>query len=526
MSAILKMPRLLVFIVAYQAEATIEKVVRRIPVSLADDFDVEILAIDDGSKDRTFAVGLNVSRTDWVPFKLTVLYNPVNQGYGGNQKIGYHYAIENGFDYVALLHGDEQYAPELLPTLVRLLRDSPADAVFGSRMLASKDALRGGMPLYKYYGNRILTACQNRLLGTKLSEFHSGYRVYSARALRQIPFERNSNDFHFDTEIIIQLLFAQQRIIEHPIPTYYGDEICRVSGMKYAANVMRASLQAYLQRFYLYYDRRFDCAPVQSGRRYPSKLEFDSTHSHVYELVPEGSRVLDLGSGTGALGAALRERKNCSVTGVDVERSDMAARFDRFIVADLNAGIPDVGDKPFDYVLVLDVVEHLAAPEDFLDQLRQIAAPWPNARLVFTTGNVGFVVMRLLLVFGRFEYGLRGILDLTHTRLFTFATFRRALRSSGFAIERSEGVVPPLPFIFGSSRLGRVLMTIAKAFVRLRPTLFGFQCLIVARPNPTLHSLLARAHAAALEKEAALRGAAAVPAGSDLPPRQHSERIG
>lgn len=511
----LKLPRLLVFIVAYQAETTIEKVVRRIPISLADDFDVEILAIDDGSKDRTFAVGLNVSRADWVPFKLTVLYNPVNQGYGGNQKIGYHYAIENSFDYVALLHGDGQYAPELLPTLVRLLRDSPADAVFGSRMLNLPDALKGGMPRYKYYGNRILTAFQNRLLATNLSEFHSGYRVYSTRTLRQIPFERNTNDFHFDTEIIIQLLFAQQRIIEHPIPTYYGDEICRVNGIKYAGNVLRATLQAYLQRFHLYYDHRFDCGPVQSGRRYPSKLEFDSTHSRVYELVAAGSRVLDLGSGMGALGAALKERKNCSVTGVDVEHSDMAARFDSFIIADLNNGIPDVGKAPFDYVLALDVIEHLASPENFLDKLRQIAAPWPNAKLVFTTGNIGFILMRLLLLFGRFEYGKRGILDLTHTRLFTFATFRRALRSSGFSIEYTEGIVPPLPFVFGPSRFGRVMMTIAKALVRLRPTMFGFQCLIVARPNPTLHSLLARAQAAASEKEAAVLREGTVLAESD-----------
>lgn len=506
-----KLPRLLVFIVAYQAETTIDKVIRRIPGSLADEFDVEILAIDDGSKDETFAVGLDLRRAQAIPFKLTVLYNPVNQGYGGNQKIGYHYAIENGFDYVALLHGDGQYAPELLPTLVRVLHDSFAGAVFGSRMLDPRAALKGGMPRYKFWGNRILTACQNRLLGTKLSEFHSGYRVYSTRALRQIPFERNTNDFHFDTEIIIQLLFAEQRIIEHPIPTYYGGEICRVNGMKYADNVLRASLQAYLQRFCLYYDRRFDCARPPAGRRYPSKLDFDSTHSRAYDLVPAGSRVLDLGSGLGAVGAALKERKNCLVTGVDIERSAMAARFDNFIQADLDAGIPDLGDAAFDYVLALDVVEHLASPEDFLDQLRRIAAPWPGVKLIFTTGNMGFLPMRLLLLFGRFEYGRRGILDLTHRRLFTFATFRRILRSAGFTVEHSEGIVPPLPFVFESSRLGRLLMRTAKIGVMLRPPLFGFQCLVVARPNPTLHSLLARAKAAASEKEA-IHGEAAGPA--------------
>jgi glycosyltransferase involved in cell wall biosynthesis len=124
-----------------------------------------------------------------------VLYNPVNQGYGGNQKIGYHYAIENGFDFVALLHGDGQYAPEMLGALTEPLRQGEADAVFGSRMLVRGDALKGGMPLYKFLGNRILTSVQNRLLGTKLSEFHSGYRVYRVSAIKALPFDRNSNVF-------------------------------------------------------------------------------------------------------------------------------------------------------------------------------------------------------------------------------------------------------------------------------------------------------------------------------------------
>jgi glycosyltransferase involved in cell wall biosynthesis len=498
-----KFPRLLVFIVAYHAETTIKQVLRRIPAELSDEFDVEILIIDDGSQDATFAAGLDAGPRLRLPFKLTVLCNPVNQGYGGNQKIGYHYAIENKFDYVALLHGDGQYPPERLPELVKLLRDAPTDvgAVFGSRMLKPREARKGGMPFYKLVGNRILTAIQNRLLGTTMSEFHSGYRVYATRALRRIPFDRNTKDFHFDTEIIIQLTFAKQRIIEHPIPTYYGDEICRVNGLKYAYNVLRASLQASLQRLYLFYDRRFDCEPAVAGRRYPSKLDFDSTHSRVYELILPGARVLDLGAGEGSLGAALTQRKNCQVTGVDVEQSYLSANFDRFVTADLDRGIPDVGARPFDYVLALDVVEHLASPEDFLDELRRLTAAWPNARIVATTGNVGFIATRLALLLGRFEYGRRGILDLTHRRLFTFASFRRALNSAGFTIERCEGIVPPLPLVFGaSSPMGGLLMKIAKALVRLLPTIFAFQCLIVARPDPTLQMLLARAEAAALAK--------------------------
>src|SRR5207302_714968 len=189
------------------------------------------------SRDRTFEQAYDIERTGQSPFPLTVLYNPVNQGYGGNQKIGFHYAIDRRFDFVALLHGDAQYAPECLPDLVSPLLEGDADAVFGSRMMTRFAALKGGMPLYKYAGNKILTWIQNRLLHSSLSEFHSGYRVYSVRALERIPFDRNTNDFHFDTEIIIQLFRARLRVKELPIPTYYGDEICSVNGVKYALDV-------------------------------------------------------------------------------------------------------------------------------------------------------------------------------------------------------------------------------------------------------------------------------------------------
>jgi glycosyltransferase involved in cell wall biosynthesis len=492
-------PRLLIFIVAYFAERTIEKVVRRIPANLLDTYDVEILIIDDSSQDVTFAKGAGLGGQTDIPFKVTVLYNPINQGYGGNQKIGYHYAIENGFDFAALLHGDGQYAPEVLSTLTEPLRKGEADAVFGSRMTVPKNALKGGMPLYKYFGNRILTSVQNRLLGTKLSEFHSGYRVYAVSAIKTLPFDRNSNVFHFDTEIIIQLVIAGKRIKEIPIPTYYGDEICRVDGLKYAFNVVKASLQARFQKINLFYDRRFDCAPQQNDRRYPSKLDFESTHARVIELVPEGARVLDLGSGTGAVGAALKEKKGCVVTGCDVERGALTAAFDNFFLADLNKGIPGMAGERFDYILALDVIEHLAAPEDFLDQLRALAAR-AGAQVILTTANIAFIVMRISLVLGRFEYGERGILDITHKRLFTFNTMRRAMRAAGFEIQRSEGVVVPFPFVFGRSALSKIALAVNRVLVRLRPTLFGFQILIIAKPRPTLETLLVQAKTSADEK--------------------------
>lgn len=501
MAAEVTKPRLLIFIVAYFAEQTIDKVIRRIPSSLLDTYDVEVLVIDDGSSDSTFLHGTRTSIDPNLPFSVTILYNPINQGYGGNQKLGYHYAAKMGFDFVALVHGDGQYAPEFLPDLIEPLRHGQADAVFGSRMMNPRDALRGGMPYYKFIGNRILTGLQNRILKSSLSEFHSGYRVYSVKALEDLPYDRNTNDFHFDTEIIIQLLLARKTIVERPIPTYYGDEICYVNGLKYAGNVIKASLQAKLQRANLFYDRRFDCELIDPGQKYPSKLEFDSTHSRVIQMIPAGSRVLDLGSGIGAVGAALKD-KGCHVVGCDMEMGPFTQSFDRFEIANLNEGLPNIRGEKFDYVLLLDVIEHLSAPEDFLDELRRLAAAC-EAEVILTTANIGFIVMRLSLLFGRFEYGKRGILDLTHTRLFTFATMRRAMRAAGFEIGVSEGVGVPLPFILESSWRTRLLMRLSERLVHLLPTVFAFQILIRAKARPDLDTLLDRAKQAAEKKRSA-----------------------
>src|ERR1051325_3978851 len=144
--------RVLIFIVAYNAERTIQAVLRRIDPALSQ-YDTHILIIDDSSADQTFE---RARELDDAPFPTTVLFNPVNQGYGGNQKIGFHYAIKENYDFVALLHGDGQYAPECLSSMLEPLARGEADAVFGSRMLHRGDARRGGMPFYKFIGNRIL----------------------------------------------------------------------------------------------------------------------------------------------------------------------------------------------------------------------------------------------------------------------------------------------------------------------------------------------------------------------------------
>src|ERR1700743_1561104 len=164
-------PRVLVFIVAYNAEKTIREVVFRIPAGLLNTYEVDVLIIDDSSRDTTFEKGHSVAHDPALPFPITVLFNPKNQGYGGNQKLGYHYAIEHNYDFVALIRGDGQYAPECLPEWLDPLRKGEAAAVFGSRMMTPSGARRGGMPLYKLIRNRGLTWIENRFPGTGLRGF-------------------------------------------------------------------------------------------------------------------------------------------------------------------------------------------------------------------------------------------------------------------------------------------------------------------------------------------------------------------
>jgi glycosyltransferase involved in cell wall biosynthesis len=481
-------PQLLIFIVAYYAESTLRGVLERVPAQLFERFDCEILVVDDASKDRTFEIGSDYQR-EHGSVRLTVLRNEHNQGYGGNQKVGYSYALAHGFDFVALVHGDGQYAPEELPRLLAPLTSGKADAVFGSRMMKSGHALKGGMPLYKYVGNRILTGVQNALLGSQLSEFHSGYRIYSVAALARVPFRLNSNDFHFDTEIIIQLLNAGAKIVELPIPTYYGDEICRVNGMKYAKDVIWATLQNVAHRSGLRYQRRFE-PKLEGNVHYDLKLGYASSHTYALDAVPAGARVLDIGSGPGGLAGELL-KKGCQVTLVDqfpvqVEGGDI-----QVVVQNLDEELAfDVGDQ--DVLLLLDIIEHLKDPERFLEQLRRQFGYTPK-KLILTTPNVAFIVVRAMLAFGQFNYGKAGILDRTHTRLFTFRTLRRLLKDEGFRIKSIRGVPAPFPKVLGNGVLGRLALGANLALIRLSRSLFSYQIYVEAESTPDVSFVLADA---------------------------------
>lgn len=234
-------PRIAIFVVAYNAESTLSAVLQRIPEDVLAKVE-EVFVFDDASHDRTYDVG-RAYQQDPAGRKLAVYRNPVNLMYGGNQQRGYRYAIERGFDYVVLLHGDGQYAPEVMQHLLTPLENGEADMVMGSRMMVQGAALKGNMPLYKYVGNKILTWVENTLVGSQLTEFHSGYRAYSVAVLRTIPLRSLTTNWQFDTQIILEFFKRGYRVEEVPIPTYYGDEICHVNGIAYALNCICETLE-------------------------------------------------------------------------------------------------------------------------------------------------------------------------------------------------------------------------------------------------------------------------------------------
>jgi glycosyltransferase involved in cell wall biosynthesis len=465
--------RVLVFIVSYNAERFIEAVLDRIPEPVWENpaYETEVLVIDDSSRDRTFeiaeAYGRRHGRT-----RLTVLSNPKNQGYGGNQKIGFHYAIEHGHDVVVLLHGDGQYAPELLPEMIEPLLGDGVDVVLGSRMLRKRDALKGGMPVYKWIGNQILTRIENALLGSNLAEFHTGYRAYGVAALASIPFARNSDYYDFDTDILIQMIETKKRIVEIPIPTFYGDEISHVDGLKYARLIVGACLLARVQKLGIYYHPKFD---YEGGVEYRAKLGYPSSHQYAVDRVPRGAAVLDVGRGFAEVRAALTEK---------------------------GARVVEDGDEP-DVILALDVIEHAPSPEALLDELRdRFGARGP--RVILTTPNVAFGPVRLSLLLGKFNYGKRGILDMTHRRLFTAASLRRMLELHGYDVLETAGIPAPFPLAIGEGRLGRALLALNGALIRAWPGLFAYQIASVAVPRRTLAHLLEAARGARRARRDAL----------------------
>lgn len=231
--------RIIVVLPAYNAAKTLEQTYNEIPFDIVDD----VVLVDDASKDDTAEVGRRLGIRH-------VIKHDRNKGYGGNQKSCYKKALELGADIVIMLHPDYQYTPKLIPSISWIIANDLYPVVLASRILG-KGALKGGMPLYKYIANRILTLVQNWLVGQKLSEYHTGYRAFSATVLRDLNLEANSDDFVFDNQMLSQIIYKGYEIGEVTCPTKYFEEASSINFKRssiYGIGVLITSLKHRLQK--------------------------------------------------------------------------------------------------------------------------------------------------------------------------------------------------------------------------------------------------------------------------------------
>jgi glycosyltransferase involved in cell wall biosynthesis len=230
--------KIVVVMPAYNAEQTIERTYREIPLDLVD----EVVVTDDASHDDTVTVARELG--------LRTLVHEENRGYGANQKTCYAEALRLEADVVIMLHPDYQYTPKLIPAMIGMITDGPYDVVLGSRVLGGQ-ALAGGMPLYKYASNRFLTLAQNLLCGAKLSEYHTGYRAFSRHVLERLPLLENSDDFAFDNQMLAQILFGGFQLGEVSCPAAYFPEASSINfrrSVRYGVAVLETSLRFFLAR--------------------------------------------------------------------------------------------------------------------------------------------------------------------------------------------------------------------------------------------------------------------------------------
>ncbi len=481
--------KILVLITAFNVSKYIRKVVQRIPQSFFKN-DVELLIIDDCSNDNTLNEMITLKK-EFKEIVINILSNPSNLSYGGNQKIGYQYAIRNSFDYVILLHGDGQYAPEKIEEMLQPLL-SGYDAVQGSRMINKMDALKGKMPIYKFIGNIGLTFIQNRLTSMNLSEFHSGYRAYSVKSLKLIPFKFNSSYYEFDTEILIQFNLAKMKIKEIPIPTFYGDEISYLNSFKYGFRILKTTFISFLNKFGIFYDKKYDLNPNDIHKKYRTKLTFNSPHKYVVDYIESNKTVLDIGCGNCEVGIYLKNNKNCQVTGIDQYKHKNSKHLNQFYIKDLNNDKLSLLLNNVDYVLLLDVIEHMKDPEKFMEKLYK-SIKNPQTRIILSTPNVAHIFVRIMLLFGSFNYGKTGILDKTHTRLFTKKSIMNLIYSSNFKILTFQGIPIPFPLVFKNKLVSKLLLSFNSFWIRVSSTLFAFQFIFVIEANPSLDSLINKA---------------------------------
>jgi 2-polyprenyl-3-methyl-5-hydroxy-6-metoxy-1,4-benzoquinol methylase/glycosyltransferase involved in cell wall biosynthesis len=428
----------------------------------------------------TAALGMGdieeLARSSRLPVRLH--RDPRDSGYGGARRAAFEYALVRGFDYAIQMRGDGLHPPEALPGLLYSALADGQRVVIASRLLDRAETLRAGMTLARLAAHALATGFQNRALGLSLSDYHSSYRLYAASVLRAIPFQLNATDRRFETQILIQCRALGVPLREVPVlPAWkeYGD------GYHGLREVVRGCVTAVDYRLHQMHITRRGCFFVEQDVHYTLKRSPTGSHMQIVDSIRPGSFVLDLGCSQGLLAGPLRE-KNVRTIGVDSGPPErLSAELEAYYRRDLEQPLELPLGRVFDYVVVADVIEHLRQRTQLMRSARRFLKQ--DGRLIISTPNVALWFYRLSLLAGRFEYGPRGVLDETHVRLYTGASFRREVERAGFQVIHRRVTALPFEVVFQSTGRSRLVRVIAEAYhllARAWPSLFAYQFILEA----------------------------------------------
>lgn len=454
--------KVLIYIACYNAEKRIYEVLKRIPPGYRNDPNVKILISDDCSQDKTAETALGACR-ELGYSNFEIFRTKINQGYGGNQKIGYSYGCSNDFDYVIHLPGNGEYPPEELDNFFKLFKEKP-DMVIGASML------------------------KNRFPGQEdFPESYTGYRAFSTDFLKEVPFELNANSLDFDADILTQAKFLEKKIKKFPITVSYGQKKSRARLIKDGLGMLRAALRYKLQLMGI------GCSIKFKGSKqlvYKDKFGYKFTsHYYLLETIKKNKpkRILEIASGAGYLGERLKN-EGAWLAGIDLFPPKNKC-YDAFFCENIEEF--DWNRLPcdhFDMVCLMDILEHLKDPEKLLLALRSNPKT-EGAVFVISVPNVAFFSIRLGLLLGIFNYADRGILDTDHKRLFTYRSIHSILKECGFKVNQTIPVPPAFKSVCGGLTPG-ILTGVFNLLNKVLPGLFSFQIMKIATALPASTSVI------------------------------------
>jgi len=389
---------------AYKAERTLAKTVADIPKGVAS----ELILVDDASPDNTVKVAKKLG--------LRTIVHKSNKGYGGNQKTCYKYALADSADIVVLLHPDYQYDPKVIPDLIRPIKEGRAEFTFGSRFINGRDPLRGGMPLYRYLGNRITTFFENLFLGTRFSELHSGLKAYSRKFLESVPYSKYSDKFVFDSEMLIDAILNKTKMVEVAIPTHFSDDSSSASFSDCLVYVSQTFMVLFKKKI----ERLVRRADLYRAKKFADLF---------LDFISNKEKVVDIGAGS-CLIAELVQKKGNKVTPCDIidyNRTKLTLKL-------YDGKKLPFADNSFDTALLVSVLHHTKDPTLTLSEAKRV-----SKKLIIVEDIYNNIWDKILLKFNDFLFNVPFGRDLGQ-HFYTDSEWKKIFQKHGLKLKNERGM--------------------------------------------------------------------------------------